>query len=168
MAMTASLKEMVRPVSIPPPFDRSCGAFMQVSFGRPSSHTTKKLDRVRRDASIHRAAEKRYSRKPLCSFDYYGQTPSSLPSNRLFWFFARRQELPAVPVDRFVREGDSQVPGPGGIVVPLRIRHEGAELSFFSIVATFGTPLDVTVAELVIESSFPANPETASVLRQHG
>ncbi len=75
---------------------------------------------------------------------------------------------PAVPVDRFVREGDSHVPGPGGIVVPLRIRHEGAELSFFSTAATFGTPLDVTVAELVIESSFPANPETASVLRQHG
>jgi hypothetical protein len=58
MAMTASLKEMVRPVSIPPPFERSCGALMQVSFGRPSSHTTKKLDRVRRDASIHRAAER--------------------------------------------------------------------------------------------------------------
>ena len=75
---------------------------------------------------------------------------------------------PAVRVDRLVREGDSQVPGPGGIVVPLRIRHEGAELSFFSTVPTFGTPLDVTVAELIIESSFPANPETASVLRQHG
>jgi len=57
MAMTASLKEMVRPVSIPPsPFECSCGALMQVSFGRPSSHTTKKLDRVRRDASIHPTA----------------------------------------------------------------------------------------------------------------
>jgi hypothetical protein len=32
MAMTASLKEMVRPVSIPPPFESSC-ALMQVSFG---------------------------------------------------------------------------------------------------------------------------------------
>ena len=73
-----------------------------------------------------------------------------------------------MPVDRFVREGDSQVPGPSGIVVPLRIRHEGTELSFFSTVATLGTPLDVTVAELVIESSIPANPETASVLRQYG
>src|SRR5215216_6249902 len=58
MAMTASLKEMVRPVSIPPPFESSCGALMQVSFGRPSSHTTKKRDRVRRDASIHLIIEK--------------------------------------------------------------------------------------------------------------
>jgi MmyB-like transcription regulator ligand binding domain len=32
-------------------------------------------------------------------------------------------------------------------------------------VATFGTPLDVTVAELVIESFFPADPETGAVLR---
>jgi hypothetical protein len=64
MAMTASLKEMVRPVSIPPPsFERSCGALMQVSFGRPSPHTTKKRDRVRRDASIHPTAEKAHSRK---------------------------------------------------------------------------------------------------------
>jgi len=38
MAMTASLKEMVRPVSIPPPFERSCSALMQVSFGR-QAHT---------------------------------------------------------------------------------------------------------------------------------
>jgi hypothetical protein len=34
-----------------------------------------------------------------------------------------------------------------------------------STVATFGTPLDVTVAELSIESFFPANPETADALR---
>jgi hypothetical protein len=32
-------------------------------------------------------------------------------------------------------------------------------------VTTFGTPLDVTVAELAIESFFPADPETAYVLR---
>jgi transcriptional regulator with XRE-family HTH domain len=59
-------------------------------------------------------------------------------------------------------------PEPEDIVVPLRIRHGNRhnerELSFFSTVATFGTPLDVTVAELVIESFFPADPDTASVL----
>ena len=53
MAMTASLKEMVRPISAPPSFQRSCGALMYVSFGRLSTHTTKKLDRVRRVTSIH-------------------------------------------------------------------------------------------------------------------
>src|SRR5215208_1065045 len=64
MAMTASLKEMVRPVSIPPPFGRSCGALMQVSFGRPSSHTTKKLGRVRRDALFIHLPRRVLSRQP--------------------------------------------------------------------------------------------------------
>jgi transcriptional regulator with XRE-family HTH domain len=58
-----------------------------------------------------------------------------------------------------------ELPGPGEIVVPLRVRHKGGELSFFSTVATFGTPLDVTLAELAIESFFPADANTAAVLR---
>ncbi len=62
-------------------------------------------------------------------------------------------------------EPEIEVPGPGDIVVPLRLRHGGRELSFFSTVTTFGTPLDVTVSELAIESFFPADPETVSVLR---
>jgi hypothetical protein len=51
------------------------------------------------------------------------------------------------------------------VVVPLRLRHGDRELSFLSIMASFGTPLDVTVAELAIESFFPADPATGSVLR---
>jgi transcriptional regulator with XRE-family HTH domain len=72
-------------------------------------------------------------------------------------------ELGSYPCEQ--PEPEVEVPGPGDIVVPLRIRHEGRELAFLSTVATFGTPLDVTVAELAIESFFPANPDTASVLR---
>ena len=40
------------------------------------------------------------------------------------------------------------------------------ELSFFSTVATFGTAVDVTVAELSIEAFFPADAETAAFLHQ--
>lgn len=39
------------------------------------------------------------------------------------------------------------------------------ELSFFSTVATFGTALDVTLAELSIESFFPADEATSAALR---
>jgi transcriptional regulator with XRE-family HTH domain len=60
---------------------------------------------------------------------------------------------------------DIEVPGSGDVVVPLRIRTGVGELRLLSTVATFGTPLDVTVAELSIESFFPANPETAEALR---
>jgi transcriptional regulator with XRE-family HTH domain len=73
------------------------------------------------------------------------------------------QELRAYPCDQ--SEPDVEVPGPGDVVVPLRLRHGDRELSFLSIMASFGTPLDVTVAELAIESFFPADPATGAALR---
>ncbi|SDI77523.1 DNA-binding transcriptional regulator, XRE-family HTH domain [Actinokineospora alba] len=51
------------------------------------------------------------------------------------------------------------------VVVPLRLRHGGVELALISTVTTFGTPMDVTVAELAIESFFPADAATAAALR---
>jgi len=72
-------------------------------------------------------------------------------------------ELRAYPCDQ--PEPEVDLPGPGDVVLPLRIRHGDRELSFFSTVATFGTPVDITVSELVIESFFPADAQTAGVLR---
>jgi transcriptional regulator with XRE-family HTH domain len=56
-------------------------------------------------------------------------------------------------------------PGAAEIAVPLRIRAGDAELTFISTVTTFGTATDVTVAELSIESFFPADPATAEAVR---
>lgn len=75
-------------------------------------------------------------------------------------------ELRGYPCDQPVPE--VEVPGPGDILVPLRIRDGETELAFFTTVATFGTPLDVTLAELVIESFFPADAVTATQLRKAG
>lgn len=50
------------------------------------------------------------------------------------------------------------------MVAPLRYRRGGQELSFFSITAVIGTPMDVTVAELAIESFYPADDATAAAL----
>lgn len=72
-------------------------------------------------------------------------------------------ELRSYPCDQ--PEPEIELPGPGEIVVPLRIRHGDRELAFFSTVATFGTPMDITVAEIAIESFFPADAQTASALR---
>jgi hypothetical protein len=38
------------------------------------------------------------------------------------------------------------------------------EFRFLNMVATFGTALDVTAAELVIEAFYPADPATAQAL----
>jgi transcriptional regulator with XRE-family HTH domain len=56
--------------------------------------------------------------------------------------------------------------GAGAIVVPLRYKAGDAELSFFSTTTVFGTPLDVTVAELAIEAFYPTDSATAEALRR--
>jgi hypothetical protein len=72
-------------------------------------------------------------------------------------------------------EEASSYPGPraapaaglaGQIAVPLRLRgSDGRVLSCISTVATFGTAVDITVAELAIESFFPLDEETAEAVR---
>ncbi|MGW2441814.1 helix-turn-helix domain-containing protein [Streptomyces goshikiensis] len=58
---------------------------------------------------------------------------------------------------------------PGGaapyIALPLVIEHDGRLISFISSIATFNTPMDVTVAELAVETLLPADPATAKYLR---
>lgn len=66
-------------------------------------------------------------------------------------------------------EPESGLPARGDIFVPLRLRHDEGELSFFSTIATFGTPVEVTVSELALESFYPADAATADRLhRVHG
>ncbi|WP_371663654.1 helix-turn-helix domain-containing protein [Streptomyces sp. NBC_00280] len=48
--------------------------------------------------------------------------------------------------------------------LPMRIEHEGRVLSFVSSISTFNTPMDVTVAELAIETLLPADPATVKYL----
>ncbi|RWD61043.1 helix-turn-helix transcriptional regulator [Mesorhizobium sp.] len=51
-----------------------------------------------------------------------------------------------------------------GIVHPLRLAHGDQVLSFISTITVFGTPLDVTLSELAIESFFPADEQTRAML----
>jgi hypothetical protein len=50
-------------------------------------------------------------------------------------------------------------------VVPWILEHDGVELSFFTTMATFGTPVDITLAELTVELFFPADHRTEAHLR---
>ncbi|MFB8078806.1 helix-turn-helix domain-containing protein [Streptomyces sp. NPDC057020] len=68
-------------------------------------------------------------------------------------------------------DGDDEVEAPGPdevypyFALPLRIEHDGHVLSFVSSISTFNTPLDVTVAELAIETFLPADPATVAYLQ---
>ncbi len=55
--------------------------------------------------------------------------------------------------------------GSGDVMVMLRLAGNDCDLAFFSTVTTFGTAVDITVSELSIEAFFPADAETAEVLR---
>lgn len=76
------------------------------------------------------------------------------------------------PVGRTGRIGGeageaAEEPWPGAgprFALPLRIEHDGRVLSFLSSISTFNTPMDVTVAELAIETFLPADPATVKYL----
>lgn len=53
-----------------------------------------------------------------------------------------------------------------GVVIPLRLETSLGVLSFLSTITVFGTPVDITLSELAIESFFPADAATAEVLRR--
>jgi transcriptional regulator with XRE-family HTH domain len=46
---------------------------------------------------------------------------------------------------------------PPAILVPIQFRRDGIELDMFTTITTLGTPLDITLHELRIETLFPAN-----------
>ena len=66
------------------------------------------------------------------------------------------------------RRGLAADPEPA-ILVPFDLRiDDELTLSFFTTLTTFGTPLDVTVSELVIESFFPADDATRAFFGRPG
>ena len=69
-------------------------------------------------------------------------------------------ELAGYPVEH----PGASAPAYGDVAVPLRVRVEGQELAFISTVTTFGTPAEVTMSELSIESFFAADAATRAVL----
>lgn len=60
-----------------------------------------------------------------------------------------------------IREGDA-----GDVVIKTIVDTPAGRLSLFSTMTIFGSPVDVTLSELAIESFFPADSETAAILRK--
>lgn len=76
-----------------------------------------------------------------------------------------QRELLSYPVPTGDRRGtsaaDEQV-----VAVPLQIQTTLGLLSFFSMTAVFGTPIDVTLSELALEFFVPGNAATAEAVRR--
>jgi transcriptional regulator with XRE-family HTH domain len=75
-------------------------------------------------------------------------------------------ELRAYPVPE---GGEPEAPGPevaaSSVLVPLRLATPVGMLSFISTTTVFGTPVEVTLQELALETFFPADAVTAAHLR---
>ncbi len=70
------------------------------------------------------------------------------------------QELAAYPGGT-----DHPAPTESGLVIPLQLRLGEHVLSLFGTVTVFGTPVDITLAELALEAFYPADEATAAALR---
>lgn len=57
-------------------------------------------------------------------------------------------------------------PSPTAVLVPLQIATPAGVLSFFSTTTVFGTPLDVTLAEMAVELFFAADTATEALVHQ--
>ncbi|MBT2416649.1 helix-turn-helix domain-containing protein [Streptomyces sp. ISL-22] len=82
----------------------------------------------------------------------------SEPLRRLY------EEVAAYPVPEEKPGTEPAEPVPY-FALPMQIEHEGRVLSFISSISTFNTPMDVTVAELAIETFLPADPATVKYLQ---
>ncbi|MFC5521383.1 helix-turn-helix domain-containing protein [Polaromonas jejuensis] len=75
------------------------------------------------------------------------------------------EELRAYPVSEGA--ADTHLDGEHlGVAMPLKFRTGHGVLSFISTTTIFGTPVDVTLQELMLETFFPADAFTGEVLRQ--
>jgi hypothetical protein len=76
---------------------------------------------------------------------------------------ALHDEIAAYPCQS--GDGASHGTGPGShIAVPFELHTPLGKLSFISTITIFGTPVDVTLQELAVESFFPADAATKSAL----
>ncbi|TGK87140.1 XRE family transcriptional regulator [Leptospira noumeaensis] len=75
------------------------------------------------------------------NFELYQKITSFLPQDQIE--FVPKENLPLISID---------------------VSFEGKVLSFLSVISSFGTPLDVGLQELKIETFFPNNKETAETM----
>ncbi|MFB4303035.1 helix-turn-helix domain-containing protein [Actinomadura sp. NTSP31] len=81
-----------------------------------------------------------------------------------------RRQLAAAPdleltalYEELLAPGPEDGPPPeSDVMIPMIVRFGGRELRLFSTITTFGTPMDITLDEVAIESYYPADAETAA------
>ncbi|MEO8155780.1 MAG: helix-turn-helix transcriptional regulator [Rhizobacter sp.] len=76
------------------------------------------------------------------------------------------EELQAYPASE--DDGEHDAIDVNAVAVPLQMRTAMGVLSFISTITVFGTPVDITLSELAVETFFPADAATSQALRHLG
>ena len=79
---------------------------------------------------------------------------------------ALRDELAAYPAPVSAGAARGREIDYGGVATPFQLVTEAGLLSFIGTTTIFGTPVDVTLSELALETFFPADAATAETLRR--
>lgn len=88
--------------------------------------------------------------------------PALVVNRRWELLMANAPTYPDVSLDLARAEADAAA---HDVVLPVTFRTQAGDLSLFSTIATFGTAVDITLADLAIEAFFPADAATSEVLR---
>ncbi|MEO8875595.1 MAG: hypothetical protein ABI461_08415, partial [Polyangiaceae bacterium] len=72
----------------------------------------------------------------------------------------------AIRIEEELRDLPRVPTRPPAILVPLQFRRDGLEVDMFTTITTLGTPLDITLHELRIETLFPANERARKAFTQ--
>ncbi|GAA4301951.1 transcriptional regulator with XRE-family HTH domain [Actinomadura luteofluorescens] len=80
-----------------------------------------------------------------------------------------RRQLAAAPdpelaalYAELLEPGGGDAPAGADVMIQMIVRFGGRELRLFSTITTFGTPQDITLDEVAVESYYPADAESAS------
>jgi transcriptional regulator with XRE-family HTH domain len=80
-----------------------------------------------------------------------------------------RRQLAAAPdpglaalYEELLEPGAEDAPADADVTIQMTVRFGGRELRLFSTITTFGTPMDITLDELAVESYYPADAGTAA------
>ncbi|WUR56562.1 helix-turn-helix transcriptional regulator [Actinomadura citrea] len=86
-----------------------------------------------------------------------------------------RRQLAAAPdpglaalYEELLEPGPEDAPADADVTIQMIVRIGGRELRLFSTITTFGTPLDITLDEVAIESYYPADAESAAHFEDPG
>ena len=69
---------------------------------------------------------------------------------------------PGIPAEWRIPQWDA----PPLPAMPLSLAKDGLKLNLFSMISTFGTPQDITTDELRVETFFPADADSALLLKR--